>query len=58
MVQAIQDRGIVVIDEIDAFKKEESKSDKPLRFPVQDIYKFTEHNDDAFVKPKEVIKFL
>jgi len=38
--------GPVVIDEIDAFKKEESKSDKPLRFPVQDIYKFTEHNDD------------
>jgi len=39
-------QGKAVIQEIDAFKKEAEKTHKPFRFPVQDVYKFTEHADD------------
>lgn len=35
-----------VLQQLDAFKKEEQRNDKPFRFPVQDIYKFTEEGDD------------
>ena len=35
-----------VLDAIDSFKKEADRTDKPLRFPVQDIYKFTAEGDD------------
>ncbi|HEG44105.1 MAG TPA: adenylyl-sulfate kinase [Phycisphaerales bacterium] len=38
--------GPVVLDMLDRFEKEPSPVDKPLRFPVQDIYKFTDHDDD------------
>ena len=35
-----------VLQAIDNFKKEAVPTDKPLRFPVQDIYKFTAQSDD------------
>ena len=35
-----------VLEGIDSFKKEAVRTDKPLRFPVQDIYKFTAQDDD------------
>jgi bifunctional enzyme CysN/CysC len=39
-------KGKSVIDHIDLFKKEAERTDKAFRFPVQDIYKFTEESDD------------
>jgi bifunctional enzyme CysN/CysC len=38
--------GPTVIRQLDAFGKQKGRTDLPLRFPVQDIYKFTEKNDD------------
>ena len=35
-----------ILESIDSFKKEPDRTDKPLRFPVQDIYKFTAQGDD------------
>ncbi len=32
--------------QLDGFEKEAPHINKPLRFPVQDVYKFTEHGDD------------
>ena len=31
---------------MDHFKKEASELNKPFRFPIQDIYKFTNFDDD------------
>ena len=39
-------KGQSVIEHIDAFQKPKEQTDKPFRFPVQDIYKFTEEGDD------------
>ncbi len=38
--------GPAVLEMFDSFEKEASAVDKPLRFPVQDVYKFTANNDD------------
>ena len=38
--------GPTVLQALDNFDKELARVDQPLRLPVQDIYKFTEHNDD------------
>lgn len=38
--------GPSVLESLDGFEKEPAAIDKPLRFPVQDIYKFTEQGDD------------
>lgn len=38
--------GITVLSQLDAFEKHQDEANLPLRFPVQDIYKFTEENDD------------
>jgi len=38
--------GASVLEVVDGFVKEPSRTDKPLRFPLQDIYKFTEAGDD------------
>ena len=38
--------GSSLLETIDAFEKEKPDIDKPFRFPVQDIYKFTAHGDD------------
>lgn len=38
--------GDSVLDVVDGFIKEPARIDKPLRFCVQDIYKFTEEGDD------------
>ena len=38
--------GNTVLETIDSFTKETSRIGKPFRFPVQDIYKFTEAGDD------------
>ena len=38
--------GPTVLEALDGFKKEPAPIAKPLRFPVQDIYKFTEQQDD------------
>jgi len=38
-------RGITVIGQFDAFKKGDERASLPFRFPVQDIYKFTEDGD-------------
>jgi len=39
-------RDKTVLEYIDSFRKETDNEDKPFRFPVQDIYKFTEDGDD------------
>ena len=38
-------KGPAVLQMFDSFQKEASREDKPLRFPIQDIYRFTEEND-------------
>lgn len=38
--------GAPVLDVIDTFETEKEKYDQAFRFPVQDIYKFTEEEDD------------
>lgn len=38
--------GPTVLSTIDSFEKEPEKKDKPFRFPVQDVYKFTQSEDD------------
>jgi bifunctional enzyme CysN/CysC len=38
--------GPTVLQMLDNFEKERSRADKPFRFPVQDIYKFTAEKDD------------
>ena len=38
--------GPSVLEALDGFEKEATPVDKPLRFPVQDVYKFTEQGDD------------
>ena len=44
-----------VLDWIDSFQKEKEKKDKPFRLPVQDIYKFTESNDDRRIVAGSVL---
>ena len=39
-------QGLTVLQQLDAFEKTASNQDKPFRFPLQDIYKFTAHKDD------------
>ncbi len=39
-------KGHSVLDMLDEFQKEPAPVNKPLRLPVQDIYKFTAENDD------------
>jgi bifunctional enzyme CysN/CysC len=39
-------RGPSVLEQLDAFKKREAPEKQPFRFPVQDVYKFTEEGDD------------
>ncbi len=38
--------GPTILTLLDALHKESPPVDKPLRMPVQDVYKFTEHGDD------------
>ncbi len=38
--------GPTVLDQLDGFASEADLQEKPFRFPVQDIYKFTKENDD------------
>jgi len=38
--------GPTILEALDQFKKEPAPLDQPLRFPIQDIYKFTESDDD------------
>lgn len=38
--------GPTILEALDLFVKEPAPVEQPLRFPVQDIYKFTEENDD------------
>lgn len=39
-------QGDTIISCIENFKTKEAKNNRPLRFPVQDVYKFTEDNDN------------
>lgn len=39
-------RGMTVLEQMDAFEKIDVRSSVSFRFPVQDIYKFTEEGDD------------
>jgi len=39
-------KGYNILEMLDNFEKEAPAIDKPLRFPVQDIYKFTANDDD------------
>lgn len=39
-------QGTTVLELVDGFQKEKLKEQQPFRFPVQDIYKFTEGGDD------------
>ncbi len=39
-------RGLTVLEQLDTFQHESSSEAYPFRFPVQDIYKFTEQDDD------------
>jgi bifunctional enzyme CysN/CysC len=38
--------GRTALEHIDAFEKQDREGGKPLRMPVQDVYKFTEAGDD------------
>ena len=38
--------GPTILDLLDTLQKEPAPVDKPLRLPVQDVYKFTEQGDD------------
>ncbi|MHC4871959.1 MAG: GTP-binding protein [Planctomycetota bacterium] len=38
--------GPTVLEQVDLFKKKGQDTESPFRMPVQDIYKFTEDNDD------------
>ena len=38
-----------VLEQLDGFEEEKNSLGKPFRFPLQDIYKFTEENDDRRV---------
>ena len=37
--------GLTAVEYLDSFEKEARKDDKPFRFAVQDVYKFTEEGD-------------
>lgn len=39
-------QGLTLLEQLDAFEQRKSKNNLPLRFPIQDIYKFTMDNDD------------
>ena len=39
-------KGATVLQQLDRFTNNKQLQDKPFRFPVQDIYKFTRQNDD------------
>lgn len=39
-------KNVTVLEQLDLFVHEKQASDKPFRFPVQDIYKFTQNNDE------------
>ena len=39
-------KGFTVLEQLDQFISEKELQEKPFRFPVQDIYKFTRSNDD------------
>lgn len=39
-------QGPTVLEQLDRFEAQEGKRSLPLRFPVQDIYKFTEEGDE------------
>jgi len=39
-------QGATVLQQLDNFKKQAAKVEKPFRMPVQDIYKFTAQGDD------------
>ncbi len=38
--------GATVLEQLDGFTSDKQLQEKPFRFPVQDIYKFTRQNDD------------
>lgn len=39
-------KGLSVLGQMDAFNKTDARANMPFRFPVQDIYKFTEEGDE------------
>lgn len=39
-------KGVTVLGQVDTFEKPRGNESKPLRLPVQDIYKFTAQDDD------------
>ena len=39
-------KGPTLLESLDTFTKTPAKSDRPLRMPVQAVYKFTNHGDD------------
>ena len=39
-------KGSTVLEQLDQFTSDKALHEKPFRFPVQDIYKFTRSNDD------------
>ena len=39
-------KGVTVLGQLDQFTSDRELQEKPFRFPVQDIYKFTRSNDD------------
>jgi len=39
-------KGVTVLEQLDQFVSDKELEEKPFRFPVQDIYKFTRSNDD------------
>jgi bifunctional enzyme CysN/CysC len=47
--------GPTILDLLDALQKEPAPVDKPLRLPVQDIYKFTEAGDDRRIIAGRVV---
>ncbi|MDH5719619.1 MAG: GTP-binding protein [Spirochaetia bacterium] len=46
--------GKTALESLDAFEKEQSDENKPFRFPLQDIYKFTNMGDDRRIAAGKV----
>jgi bifunctional enzyme CysN/CysC len=48
-------RGPTVLDLLDMLQKEPAPVDKPLRLPVQDVYKFTDDGDDRRIVAGRIV---
>lgn len=48
-------QGLTILEVLDCFQCEQTKIDKVFRMPVQDIYKFTENNDNRRIAAGTIV---